>query len=47
MEKTIDLANTTTHKLDVKWPFAEACVVGTFSVISVIKVIHMGNRGIT
>ncbi|HWK02454.1 MAG TPA: hypothetical protein VNS58_02405 [Puia sp.] len=40
MEKTIDLANTTTHKLDVEWPFAEACVVGTISVISVIKVIH-------
>lgn len=42
MEKTIDLANTTTHKLDAKWTFAEACVVGTISVISVIKVIHKG-----
>jgi len=40
MEKTIDLANTTTHKLNVEWPFAEACVTGAISVISVIKLIH-------
>jgi hypothetical protein len=47
MEKTIDLANTTTHKLDVKWPFAEACVIGTISVIGVIKVIYKDKNALT
>ncbi|TDX01926.1 hypothetical protein [Dinghuibacter silviterrae] len=40
MKKTIDLANATTHKLNVGRPFAEACAVGTIHVISIIKTIN-------
>jgi hypothetical protein len=40
VEKTIDLANTITHKTDVDRTFAEVCVIGTISAISIIKLIH-------
>jgi hypothetical protein len=40
VEKTIDLANTITHKTDVDKTFAEVCVIGTIGAISIIKLIH-------
>lgn len=39
MEKSIDLMNQTTHKLDVQKHFAEVCVISTISVISLIKAV--------
>jgi hypothetical protein len=40
VEKSIDLANTVTHKTDVDRTFAEVCVIGTVGAISIIKLIH-------
>jgi hypothetical protein len=39
-EKSIDLMNQTTHKLDVQIHFAEVCVISTISVISLLKAIN-------
>ncbi|WP_299339521.1 hypothetical protein [uncultured Psychroserpens sp.] len=39
-EKSIDLMNKTTHKLDVKKHFGEACVISTINVISLLKAIN-------
>lgn len=36
---SIDLMNKTTHKLDADKRFAELCVISTFSVINVVKII--------
>lgn len=38
-QKSIDLMNQTTHKLDVQKHFAEVCVISTISVISLIKAV--------
>lgn len=40
MEKSIDLMNVTTHKLDVQKHFAELCIISLINVISVIKSIN-------
>lgn len=39
IEKSIDLMNKTTHRLDVQKHFAEVCVISTISVISLIKAV--------
>ena len=39
-EKSIDLMNQTTHKLEVQKHFAEVCVISTISVVSLIKAIN-------
>jgi hypothetical protein len=40
MEKSIDLMNVTTHKLDVQKHFAELCIISAINVISVIKSVN-------
>ena len=40
IERAIDLANNITHKLRAEKNFAEVCVVGTLSAISIIKSIE-------
>jgi len=44
VEKSIDLANTVTHKTDVDRTFAEVCVIGNIGAISIIKLIHKQSR---
>lgn len=39
-EKSIDLMNQTTHKLDVQKHFGEVCVISTISVISLLKAVN-------
>ncbi|WP_026934275.1 hypothetical protein [Christiangramia echinicola] len=39
-EKSIDLMNVTTHKLDAQKHFAEICVISTISVIGLIKAVN-------
>lgn len=41
-QKSIDLMNQTTHKLDVQKQFAEVCVISTISIISLIKAVYDG-----
>lgn len=40
MEKSIDLMNVTTHKLDVQKHFAELCIISLINVVSVIKSVN-------
>jgi len=40
VEKSINLANTVTHKIGVERIFAEVCVIGTIGAISIIKLIY-------
>ena len=40
VEKSIDLSNTLTHKLAAERIFAEVCIIGTISAISIIKLIE-------
>jgi hypothetical protein len=40
VENAIDLANTLTHKLESEKIFAEVCVIGTISAISIVKLIE-------
>ena len=40
MNDSIDLMNTTTHKLDAERHYAELCVFGAIGVVSVVKTIH-------
>jgi hypothetical protein len=37
VEKAVDLANALTHKTEANRTFAEACIIGTISAISLIK----------
>lgn len=39
VEDSIDLMNTTTHKLDAERHLAEVCVISTISAISIIKLV--------
>jgi hypothetical protein len=43
IETSIDLANTLTHKTESERIFAEVCVIGTISTISIIKLIENKN----
>ena len=43
IKKSIDLANTLTHKTESERIFAEVCVIGTISTISIIKLIESKN----
>jgi hypothetical protein len=43
IESSIDLANALTHKTESERIFAEVCVIGTISTISIIKLIENKN----
>jgi hypothetical protein len=39
VERSIDVMNTTTHKINAEKHFAEVCVISTISAISIIKLV--------
>jgi len=44
IEKSIDLANSLTHKLEAERTYAEVCVVSTLSAISIIKLVEKNKK---
>ena len=40
VEDAIDLANKLTHKMDAEKEFAEVCVIGTITAISIVKLVE-------